>query len=156
MSVVCKLFTFQSSPLKLLGLLEPNFSGMMFWRSCINIPCSLWKKENKTKNQKQKKPHKTVMEKVVHILIGHYTKIIFFSETIVPIGTKSYRNIVWKSSIYNFHSAAINWQTKNTTIRTVPKSNIKIVERGKWIPQHTNTITWPLAWYRHFNTKWQD
>jgi hypothetical protein len=34
------------------------------------------------------------MEKVVHILIGHYTKIIFSSETIVPIGTKPYRNIV--------------------------------------------------------------
>jgi hypothetical protein len=78
----------------------------------------------------------------------------YLVETIVPIGTKPYRIIVWKSSIYNFHSAAINWQTKNTTIRTVPKSNIKIVERGKWIPQHTNTITWPLAWYRHFNTKW--
>ena len=57
MSVVCKLFTFQSSPLKLLGLLEPNFSGMMFLRSCINILCSFWKKENKTKKQKQKKKH---------------------------------------------------------------------------------------------------
>jgi hypothetical protein len=33
------------------------------------------------------------MEKVVHILIGHYTNIIFPSETIVPIGTKPYRNI---------------------------------------------------------------
>ena len=52
------------------------------------------------------------MEKVVHILIGHYTNIILSSETIVPIGTKPYRNIVWKSSIYNFHSAAINWKKK--------------------------------------------
>jgi hypothetical protein len=33
------------------------------------------------------------MEKVVHILIGHYTNIILSSETIVPIGTKPYRNI---------------------------------------------------------------
>ena len=135
MSVVCKLFTFQSSPLKLLGLLEPNFSGMMFLRSCINIPCSFWqKKENKTKKQKQKKktPKKTIMEKVVPILIGHYTTIICSSETTVPIRTKPYRNIIWKSSIYNFHSAAINWKTKNTTVRTVPKSNwnIQIVERG--------------------------
>jgi hypothetical protein len=34
------------------------------------------------------------MEKVIHILIGHYAKIIVSSETIVPIGTKPYRNIV--------------------------------------------------------------
>ena len=31
------------------------------------------------------------MEKVVHILIGHYTKIIVSSETIVPIGTKPFK-----------------------------------------------------------------
>jgi hypothetical protein len=44
--------------------------------------------------QKNKTKKKPIMEKVVHILIGHCTKIIFFSETIVPIGTKPYRNIV--------------------------------------------------------------
>ena len=55
MSVVCKLFTFQSSPLKLRGLLEPNFSGMMYWRSCINIPCSFWKKRKQNKKPKAKK-----------------------------------------------------------------------------------------------------
>jgi hypothetical protein len=66
------------------------------------------KKRTKKKSKSKKKKQKTIMEKVVHILIGHYTKIRFSSETIVPIGTKPFRNIVWKSSIYHFHSAAIN------------------------------------------------
>jgi len=50
--------------------------------------------EKKRTKQKTKSKKNTIMEKVVHILIGHYTNIIFSSETIVPIGTKPYRNIV--------------------------------------------------------------
>ena len=93
---------------------------------------SMFVLEKKRTKQKNKTKKKTIMEKVVPILIGHYTTIICSSETTVPIRTKPYRNIIWKSSIYNFHSAAINWKTKNTTVRTVPKSNwnIQIVERG--------------------------
>jgi hypothetical protein len=55
---------------------------------------SMFVLEKKRTKQKNKTKKKTIMEKVVHILVGHCTKIIFFSETIVPIGTKPYRNIV--------------------------------------------------------------
>jgi len=43
------------------------------------------------------------------------------------------------------------------TVGTIPKSNINIVERGKFDTLNTNT--WPLtflAWYRYFNKKWRD
>jgi hypothetical protein len=47
---------------------------------------------------------------------------------------------------------------KYHTVGTVPKSNKKIVERGKidtFSTQiHVRSLTF-LAWYRHFNRKWQ-
>ena len=43
------------------------------------------------------------------------------------------------------------------TIGTIPKSNWKIVKRGKIDTCTPNTHTWPLTFldrYRHFNKKW--
>jgi hypothetical protein len=47
-------------------------------------------------------------------------------------------------------------QTKHHTVGTFRKSNIKIVEID--ILTHRLTDTWPptfLAWFWHFNKKWQ-
>jgi hypothetical protein len=45
---------------------------------------------------------------------------------------------------------------KYHTVGTIPKSNIKIVARGKIDTPNTHkNMTTFLAWYRHFNKKWQ-
>jgi hypothetical protein len=46
---------------------------------------------------------------------------------------------------------------KYHNVGTIPKSNIKIVDRGKMdssIIHKYMTVTLP-AWYRHFNKEWQ-
>jgi hypothetical protein len=46
---------------------------------------------------------------------------------------------------------------KYHTVRTIPKSNIKIVERGKIDNikmQIIHDMLTFMAWYRHFNKKW--
>jgi hypothetical protein len=47
-------------------------------------------------------------------------------------------------------------EKKYDTVGTHPKSNRKMVEKGKILTPNTNTspLTF-LAWYRHFNKKWQ-
>ena len=47
-------------------------------------------------------------------------------------------------------------EQKYDTVGAHPKSNRKIVEKGKILTPNTNTspLTF-LAWYRHFNKKWQ-
>ena len=41
---------------------------------------------------------------------------------------------------------------KNTTVRTISESNIKILKRGKINTPKKNTLPLTfLAWYRHFN-----
>ena len=53
---------------------------------------------------------------------------------------------------------AMEWKQKqNITLSdtTVPKSNIKIVERGKMVTPNTQMHDYSLAWYMHFNRKWR-
>ena len=42
---------------------------------------------------------------------------------------------------------------KKHTVGTFPKSNRKLVERGKIITSNTPPLTF-LTWYRYFNNKW--
>jgi hypothetical protein len=50
-------------------------------------------------------------------------------------------------------------EKKKQTVGTIPKSNIKIIEEVKSIPLTHKYMTGQLtilAWFRHFNEKWQN
>ena len=79
---------------------------------------------------------------------------LYFSFSILGHLTLYSTNSKERVSLFNKNEK----KKKFHTTRTIPNSNIKIVERDKFdIPNIPNT--WPLtflAWYKHFNQNYQN
>ena len=75
---------------------------------------------------------------------GRHVRIMYLWKT---IRTRFYfQPVLTYWNMLNDHKEIIKWKAKKTTIGTIPKSNIKIVERGKFDTTNTQIHDRSLFW----------